>query len=268
MVDSQYTLESLLRGLNILSLFTRETPALTLAEITTASGLNKTTVFRILSTLQYAGYLRREPDTKRYRPALKVLQLGFVSIYSLEVRQFARPFLEQLSQRVRETVSLSVLDDLDIVYVDRVRFQRIVGVVLGMGSRLPANCTSMGKAMLAHLPPEELHRRLDEAELRSFTSNSLVDRKAIETELARVRAQGYATNDEELEMGLRAVAAPIWDNSNRVVAAINISGSTSTISQERMVEELAHAVLNTSAQISQGLGYIQGSAGNGSRSHS
>lgn len=264
MADPQYTLESLLRGLNILSLFTRETPALTLTEITIASGLNKTTVFRILSTLENAGYMRRDPDTKRYRPALKVLQLGFASISSLEVRQIARPYLEQLSQQVGETVSLSMLDGLYIVYVDRVRYQRIVGVVLGMGSRLPAHCASMGKAMLAHLPPEELHRQLDEVNLKPCTPNSLVDRDAIETELARVRAQGYATNDEELEMGLRAVAAPIWDNSNQVVAAINITGSTSTISRECLVGELALAVLHTSAQISQGLGYVQGTSRNGS----
>ena len=263
MSDSQYMLESLIRGLNILSLFTRETPALTLAEITTASGLNKTTVFRILSTLQVAGYLKREPDTKRYRPGLKVLQLGFTAITSLEIRQIARPFLEQLSQQVCEAVSLSVLDGPDIVYVDRVRYQRIVGVILGMGSRLPAHCTSMGKAMMAYLPVEQLHQQLDEAELIPRTSNSMVDRDVIENELLRVRAQGFATNDEELEMGLRAVAAPIWDNSNRVVAAINISGSTSTISRERMVGELANAVLDASEQISQGLGFFQGSPSHG-----
>ena len=263
MSDSQYMLESLIRGLNILSLFTRETPALTLAEITAASGLNKTTVFRILSTLQVAGYLRREPGTKRYRPGLKVLQLGFTAITSLEIRQIARPFLEQLSQQVCEAVSLSVLDGPDIVYVDRVRYQRIVGVILGMGSRLPAHCTSMGKAMMAYLPVEQLHQQLDETVLIPRTSNSLVDRDVIENELVRVRAQGFATNDEELEMGLRAVAAPIWDNSNRVVAAINISGSTSTISRERMVGELANAVLDTSAQISQGLGFFQRSSSHG-----
>ena len=258
MTETKYTLETLLRGLNILSLYTREMPALTLTEITRATKLNKTTVYRILSTLENAGYLLRDADTKRYRPGLKVLQLGFASISSLEVRQVARRYLKTLSQQVGETVSLSVLDGTDIIYVDRVRNQRIVGVVLGLGSRLPAHCASMGKAMLAHLPPPELSQYLDQVTLQPCTAKSLVDRQALEAELALVRSQGYATNDEELEMGLRAVAAPIWDNSNHAVAAVNITGSTSSISQERLVGDLAEAVRHTAAQISQALGYLEG----------
>ncbi len=244
--------------MNILSHYTRETPALTLTEITKATNLNKTTVYRILTTLENSGYLIRDPDTKRYRPGLKVLQLGFASISSLEVRQVARIYLEQLSQQVSETVSLSVLDGPDIIYVDRVRNQGIVGVVLGIGSRLPAHCASMGKAMLAHLPSAELRQYLDEVVLEPCTPKSLGDRQALESELALVRKQGYAINDEELELGLRAVAAPIWDNSKRVVAAVNITGFTSSISQERLVGELAESVHNTAAQITQALGYMEG----------
>jgi IclR family pca regulon transcriptional regulator len=258
MTEAKYTLETLLRGLNILSLYTRETPALTLTEITKATNLNKTTVYRILTTLENTGYLIRDPETKRYRPGLKVLQLGFASISSLEVRQVARRHLEQLSQQVGETVSLSVLDGSNIIYIDRVRNRGIVGVILGIGSRLPAHCASMGKAMIAHLPATELRQYLNEVVPEPCTPKSLVDRQALEAELAQVRKQGYATNDEELELGLRAVAAPIWDNSNRVVAAVNITGSTSSISQERMVGELAERVRNTAAQISQALGYMEG----------
>jgi IclR family pca regulon transcriptional regulator len=116
----------------------------------------------------------------------------------------------------------------------------------------------MGKAMLAHLPPAELRQYLDQVAREPCTPKSLVDRQALESELALVRKQGYATNDEELEIGLRAVAAPIWDNSNRVVAAVNITGSVSSISQERLVGELAESVRHTAAQISQALGYMEG----------
>lgn len=256
MTEAKYTLETLLRGLNILSLYTRETPALTLTEITKATNLNKTTVYRILTTLENTGYLIRDSETKRYRPGLKVLQLGFASISSLEVRQVARIYLKQLSEQVGETVSLSVLDGPDIIYVDRVRNQGIVGVVLGMGSRLPAHCASMGKAMLAHLPPDELRQYLDQVNPEPCTQKSLVERQALEMELDLVRKQGYATNDEELEIGLRAVAAPIWDNSDRAVAAVNITGSVSSVSQERLVGELAESVRQTAAQISQALGYM------------
>ncbi len=254
MPQSPYQIESLLRGLHVLSLFNRDTGALSLTEIKDAAKLNKTTAFRIISTLESAGYLERDSETKKYRPGLKVLQLGFTAITSLEFRHVARPYLRQLSQDVGETVSLSVLDGMDVVYVDRVRKQQIVGVVLGIGSRIPAQCGSMGKVMLAHLLAEELTQRLNQP-LTPCTQNSMADRAAIEAELALVRNQGYALNDEELEIGLRAVAAPIWDHTNQVVAAINVTGSVRTISHPRMVTELAPKVMETAVQISQALGY-------------
>ncbi len=254
MPQSPYQIESLLRGLQVLSLFNRDTNALSLTEIKDAAGLNKTTAFRIISTLESVGYLERDPETKKYRPGLKVLQLGFTAIASLGFRQVARPYLRQLSLDVNETVSLSVLDGMDVVYVDRVRKQQIVGVVLGIGSRIPAHCGSMGKVMWSHLPPDELTRRLDQT-LAPCTLHSITDRAAFEEELAQVRQQGYALNNEELEIGLRAVAAPIWDHTNHVVAAINVTGSVRTISRQRMVEELAPKVRETAVQISQALGY-------------
>jgi IclR family pca regulon transcriptional regulator len=255
MTANQYTVETLLRGLDILILFTRETPSLTLTEITHRTGLNKATVFRFVATLEQAGYLVRDPETKRYTPGLKVLQLGFAAISSLELRQVARPFLEELSQRVGETVSLSILDGTEIIYVDRVRNRQIVGVVLGLGSRLPAHCTSMGKAMLANLEHVELEDRLGQAALRPCTPKSLVDSGTLNSELEKIRQQGYAINDEELEIGLRAVAAPIWDSSNKVCGAINVTGSAAMISSKRLIHDLAPEVMKTASGISLALGY-------------
>lgn len=255
MTQANYTIESLQRGLQVLALFNHEQPTLTLTEIILRTGLNKTTAFRIVSTLETAGYLKRDPETKQYRPALKVLQLGFTALSSLEFRQVARPYLHQLSQEVGETVSLSVLDGMDVVYVDRVRNQQIVGVVLGIGSRIPAHCASMGKVILAHLTDEELNGRLQNLTLTPCTPQSHTTIEDLKADIIRVRQQGYALNDEELELGLRAVAAPIWDDHNQVVAAINITGSTRTISKERLVQELAAKVVETALQISQALGY-------------
>jgi PcaR/PcaU/PobR family beta-ketoadipate pathway transcriptional regulator len=254
MSQGPYLIEALARGLDVLSLFSRERPTLSLTQITDAARLNKTTAFRILSTLEAAGYLQRDSETKKYRPGLKVLKLGFTAISSLEFRQVARPYLEHLSQQVGETVSLSVLDGMEVVYVDRIRNQQIVGVVLGLGSRIPAHCGSMGKAILAYLPDDDLARRLREAELRPCTPYSKATPEALVTELAQIRRQGYALNIEELEVGLLAVAAPIFDHQ-QVVAAINVTGSTRTISRERLVDELAPLVRSTAGQISQALGY-------------
>jgi IclR family pca regulon transcriptional regulator len=144
---------------------------------------------------------------------------------------------------------------MEVVYVDRVRNRQIVGVVLGLGSRIPANCASMGKVMLAHLPPAELDRRLVENSVAPCTGNSRTDPDNLKRDLAKVRGAGYATNDEELEMGLRAVAAPVWDHTGQVIAAINVSGSVRTISRERLINELAPSVMTTAAQISQSLGH-------------
>jgi IclR family pca regulon transcriptional regulator len=255
MNDNQYTISTLLRGLNLLALFSQKTPSLSLTEIAAALDLNKTTAFRMVNTLTEAGYLLRDPDTKRYRPGIRVLQLGFAALANLELRQVARPFLERLSQTVGETVSLSVLDGMEVIYIDRVRNRQIVGVVLGLGSRLPAHCASMGKAMLAHLPPAELEQRLAQTTLSPCTPHSLVDQEALLAELEKVRRQGFAVNDQELEVGLRAVAAPVWDRTLQVVGAVNITGSAAMISLDRLISELAPAVCQAAADISHALGY-------------
>jgi PcaR/PcaU/PobR family beta-ketoadipate pathway transcriptional regulator len=255
MAQGSYLIEALGRGLDVLSLFSRERPTLSLTQITDAARLNKTTAFRILSTLEAAGYLERDSETKKYRPGLKVLKLGFTAISSLEFRQVARPYLEHLSQQVGETVSLSVLDGMEVVYVDRIRNQQIVGVILGLGSRIPAHCGSMGKSILAYLPADELARRLEQVVLRPCTPYSQATPQALMTELAQIRRQGYALNIEELEIGLLAVAAPIFDHQQQVVAAINVAGSSRNISRERLVDELAPLVRSTAGQISQALGY-------------
>ena len=128
MTKTSYTIESLLRGLRVLALFNRETPALSLSQIKDAVGLNKSTAYRILYTLEEAGYLERDPQTRLYNPGLKVLQLGFTAISGLEIRQVARPFLRQLAEEMGHTASLGVLDGMEVVYIDRVRYRRPVTV--------------------------------------------------------------------------------------------------------------------------------------------
>ena len=253
---SQYTIEALERGLNVLALFSRESPILSLKEIVERAGLNKSTAFRVVSTLESSGYLDKDPRTKQYQPGLKVLQLGFTAISGLEFRQVAHPYLKKLSAEINETVSLGVLDDMEVIYVDRVRTSRmIVGVVLGLGSRIPAQCASMGKVLLAYLPLNELKARMKKSQLEPCTPNSITEPESLKMELASVREMGYSTNNEELEIGLRAVAAPVWNHNEQVVAAINVSGSVRTISAERIKQELAPKVCDAAALISQTLGY-------------
>lgn len=253
--ESRYTIEALARGLEVLSLFSARTPTLTLTEIVAAVGHNKSRVFRIVTTLETLGYLERDAASKRYRPSLKVLQLGFTALNTLDVRQVARPYLEQLALRFDETTSLVVLDGKDIVYVDRVRNRSIVGVVLGVGSRVPAHSTSLGKVLLADFSPAALSEWLSRNQLEPFTQHTITDSARLARELDVIRARGYALSEQELAIGLCGVAAPIRDGSRKAIAAINISGPITTISSERLLNELMPAVVDAAAHISLALGY-------------
>ena len=255
---SRYNIEALARGLDILSLFSAERPSLSLSQIVELLQLNKSTVYRVLSTLESMGYLEQDQVTRQYRPGVKVLQLGFTAINTLELRQIARPYLEKLSQEVGETVSLAALDGFRTIYVDRIRNQSIVGVVLGVGSSLPAHCTALGKVLLAGLPADELNNLLSTHELNAYTPKTLTTKKSLSTELQKIRAQGYAIDDEELASGLRAASAPVRDLSKRTVAAVNVTGATLRITYERLTDEIIPALVNTTNQISTALGYFPG----------
>lgn len=253
---SRYNIEALARGLEVLELFTAENPSLSLSEIVNTLNLNKSTTFRLLSTLESMGYLERESDNRRYYPSLKVLQLGFTAINRQEVRQVARPYLERLSQEAGETVSLCVLNGIDVIYIDRIRNRAIVGVVLEIGSHVPAHCTSMGKVLLADLPDEDLDKLFEQKELIQYTKHTITSRKDLYYELLKVRKNGYAVCDGELAIGLVAAGAPIRNSSQKTIAAINISGSVSSISTQRLKQEIIPAVIKTANQISMALGYI------------
>jgi IclR family pca regulon transcriptional regulator len=256
MKQDRYTIEALARGLELLALFSAERPALTLSEIVAALGMSKSTVFRAVATLEGQGYLEQDPATRRYRPGLAVLQLGFAALSGLEVRQVARPHLERLADDLGETASLAVLDrdGRDIIYVDRVRNRAIVGVVLGVGSRVPAHAASLGKALLADHSDAELEAWLAAAPPRTFTEHTLGPRRLL-ADLAEVRRRGFAMSDQELAAGLRGAAAPIRDMSGRAVAAISVSGPSGSLTLERLEAEVGPTVAAAAARISRALGY-------------
>ncbi len=246
----RYGIESLARGLEVLGFFSPRRPSLTLAEIVKMSGLSKSTAFRILKTLEAVGYLEMEPSEGTYRPGLKVLTLGFAALSGFNLREIARPHLHALAQETDLTTSLSVLDRMDVIYIDRVRNRSIVNLWLGPGARVPANCTSMGKVLLAGLPAVELKERLKGGSLEACTPRSVVEPKRLMAEIERVRRQGYAINDGELALGLRAVAAPIRDPAGSTLAAINVAGTQEVIDELRLREDLPHRIVSTAREIS------------------
>lgn len=254
MSNDKYHITALERGLDVLEAFSQESPSLSMTEIAEHAGLSKSTAFRVAYTLEELGYLKRDPETKRYRPGLKVLRLGFSALNSLEMGQIAQPFLKALSAQSGRTTNMTVRDEMDIVYVARNKTQQILSVDLQLGSRLPAYCTSMGKAQLIDLTREELRDLLGEGPYEKRGPNTLTTLEDLVAELNQVRRQGYAINDEELVAGLRAVAAPVRGHTERIVAAINISVPSVRVSLQELEENLAPIVVETAHQISLTMG--------------
>lgn len=251
----EYLVQSLERGLRVLRCFTPATPTLSLQEIADQLKIPKGSAFRMVATLEALGYLKQDPYTKRYRVDIGVLDLGFACLSGMGYPDVALPYLERLANETRESSSMAVLDDLDIVYIARASIKRVMSINLAVGSRLPAFSTSMGKVLLAYLDDEVLDERLSRLEVEHHTPHTITDTEALREHLMEVRASGYALNDEELEIGLRSVAAPVRDGTGAVVAAINVSMVAARHSRSAIEQEIVPRLLQCAADISTGLGY-------------
>lgn len=254
-VTSTYRLESLARGLAVLSSFSEETPTLSLTSISRRLNLNKTTTLRILSTLESLGYLARDPQTKLYRPSLEVFRLGFVVLNSLEVRQVAVPHLRKLVDDVQETVNLAVLDGNEVVYIERVGSKHMVNIYRSVGSRLPVYCTSTGKTILAFLPPDKVSEVLAKITWTRFTENTITTPDELRENMSIAKQRGFADSNGELIPDLLAVAAPVYQSDGQVIAAVNISVPAHRVSYQELVDKLGPQVVEAGQQISAMLGY-------------
>jgi IclR family pca regulon transcriptional regulator len=235
------------RGLAVIRAFDAEHPALTLSEVARACELTRAAARRFLLTLADLGYVHT--DGRRFRLTPRVLELGYSYLAGYTLPQIAEPHLEQLVARVRESSSLCVLDGDDIVYVARVPTRRIMTASITVGTRFPAYVTSVGRVILAHLPDEDAEARLARAELKPLTPRTIATPQALRAELRRVRLQGYAVVDQELEEGLRSVAAPVRDRDGEVVAAVNIAVHAGRNSVDSVRRDLLPHLLATVAGI-------------------
>jgi IclR family pca regulon transcriptional regulator len=239
--------QSLARGLAVIRAFDAQHPELSLSDVARRTGLTRAASRRFLLTLESLGYVRS--DGRDFALTPRVLELGFSYLSSLSLPEVVQPHLERLSREVDESVSAAVLDGADIVYVARVPTRRIMSVRITIGTRFPAYATSLGRVLLAGLPDAEADAVLRAAPLDVLTSRTVADPIALESELDRVRAQGWSLVDGELEQGLRSVAAPVHDRAGRVIAAINVSSSATRDTVEHLIERYVPAVLTTAAAI-------------------
>src|SRR5215467_5833303 len=239
--------QSLDRGLAVIRAFGPDRERLSLSEVARATGLTRAAARRFLLTLVKLGYVRSDGRAFSLRP--KVLELGYAYLSGLALPDVAEPHLEELSAKLHESSSISVLDGHHIVYVARVATKRIMTVAISVGTRFPAYAASMGRVLLAGLSEEELDKYLAEATFEAFTSQTVTDPAQLREIVHEVAEQGYAIVDEELEEGLRAIAAPIHDSTGAVTAAINVSTHASRLSHEAMLVQVRPALLETAALI-------------------
>jgi IclR family pca regulon transcriptional regulator len=248
--DGDYV-QSLERGLSVIRAFDADHPKLTLSEVATSTGLSRAAARRFLRTLVQLGYMRSDGSRFALRP--KILELGYAYLSSLTLPEVAMPHLEQLVEQVHESSSVSELDGDEVIYIARVPTKRIMTVTISVGTRFPAYATSMGRVMLAAQPEERLDTYLGETSLRGLTGHTITNPAALHRELRKIRTQGWALVDQELEEGLRSVAAPIRDADGQVIAAINVSTHAGRRTLDSIVEDLLQPLLATALRIEKDL---------------
>lgn len=248
------TVQSVERAIAILRSFSRDKPERGISELSRELGVHKSTVYRLLATLERHGLVARNPETERYRLGLDLLTLAAQVVEHMDVREIAGPHLRELSERCQETVNLAILHEGQVMdleqFVPPVRSVKNIGWV---GRRMPPHCTAAGKVLLAHLPPDKLERFL-QSRLERLTPRTITDPDRLREELERVREQGYAVAEEELEDGLNALAAPIYDHAGAVNVAASLAGPAFRL-PPAIFPHLATLLLETCAKISSELGY-------------
>jgi IclR family transcriptional regulator, pca regulon regulatory protein len=245
-------LQTLERGLSVIAAFSGRGPVLGLSELAELTGLSKPIVRRIVLTLERLGYARATDG--RFALTPKVLALGYAYLSSVRLTDVARPLMEELTDRLGVGTSLAALDGAEVVYIDRVQRGRITSINLAVGTRLPAHATSMGHILLAFAAPADVAAVLGSGALPALTESTVTDPEALRDRLAQVRARGWDVVDQELEIGRRSAAAPVFDSGGRAIAALALSCGTLECSMQRLADEFLPPLQATAKAISNALG--------------
>lgn len=252
---SDYTIQSVAHALDLLEEFRGDVDELGVTELSRKLRLHKNNVFRLLATLESRGYIEQNPASENYRLGVKVLELGQNFIHHSGLLRQSESVLQDVVGKVNETAYIAVVRDDAVVYLRAVEANQTVRVVSRVGHRLPVFATAVGKAQAAFWKPEELDPFLRRSTLREFTPNTITDEGALREELRETARRGYALDNEEYELGVRCVAAPVYDYTGRVRGSITVSGPSSRMSDKRVTKEIVPAVMEGARQISHQLGY-------------
>ena len=235
------------RIVDILETFTWLGSELGVSDISRALDLKKATAHRLLASLRRRGLIAQDPATRRYRLGMKLWELGTMATSQVDWADRVKPFLEQLTEVSGETAHLAVLNDGQVLYVDKVESSRSLRMPSQVGRRLPVHCTGVGKALIAYLPDEVLSGLIARRGLSRFTSRTITELESLMIELARTRDRGYSVDNEEIEDGLVCIGAPVRDHTAHVVAAISIAGPSSRLRPETIGDHAREVVEQANA---------------------
>lgn len=252
-MNSKGRVQSIDRAIAVLNCFSLKRQELRLTEIADELDLNKSTAHGIITTLKYHGLIDQDEETQKYRLGLTILELASVVKDSIKINEISRPYIDEIRSKLEETVHIGTLDKKEVVYLEKAESHQSMRIVTTIGSRLPAYCTGVGKAMLAYVDEEIVKAELPDI-LEPVTPNTITDKDKLIEELAKIRKQGYAIDNEENNVGLTCVAAPIFDYTNKVKYSISVSGPTVRMTDGKM-EEAIRLVTKSAEEISSKLGF-------------
>ena len=254
MTKESTTVQSVDRALAILELLQKNVSGLGVTEISHEMGLAKSTIHRMLASLKNKGYVKQDPVTEHYQLGLKLIELGSVVSQSLEIRSIAKPFMDNLVKETGETAHLVVLENFEVIYIEKIESPYTIRMYSTIGKRAPIHCTGAGKAILSFLPEEEIKKILDECTLTKYTEKTITDKNKLFDELAVINQRGYSIDDEEHELGIRCVAAPILNHNKQVVAGLSVAGPNMRMTEEKLAF-YKEKILFYAREISRKIGY-------------
>lgn len=254
MAENSETVQAVEKAIRVLE-YLAEHGDCGVSDLARAIGGQKSTVFRLLSTLKEAGYILQDGETEKYCLSLKLFRIGSGAIRNLDLNKAALPVIGRLAKLTSETVHLCILDNDQVLYLHKIEstFSLKVAMVSRVGFVTPLYCTGVGKVLLAWQEDEYIRRYLKEAKLERFTEHTITDPLALAAELQRIRMSGFAYDDEEHELGVRCAAAPIFDLHGRIAAALSVSGPSVRLS-DRQMESVRDLVKDSAREISRRLG--------------
>jgi IclR family KDG regulon transcriptional repressor len=247
-------IQSIERAADVLELFLSVNQELSVKEISEKLGLSKSTVHGIIKTLEFRGYLQQNPDDLKYKLGMKLFELGNQVSQQFDLGKIARPIIKDLVEKLEETVHLVIFERGEAIYIEKLDGPHALRIYSQVGKRAPIHCTGVGKAILAYQTEEDQEQLLSSTPLESFTEHTMTDKEEIKKQLQTIREQGYSIDDEEIELGLKCVAAPIFNHHGKAIGAISCAAPKIRMNEQRL-QVVIKGIKQAAFQISQSMGY-------------